>query len=219
MVHILHIDTSGATGLVMISADGQPLALKYNETERDHAGTINHMITAVVEESGLQLTDIKAVAICSGPGSYTGLRIGMATAKGLAYALDIPLISHHKLRLLADLEDKSKLQSYLVLLPARTGEYFVLNKADYEQDRIPVHMTTDAINEIILRTNNISIFGKVEADIPLSDATDYIASDAVIPQLWSILAFKSWKENKFENIANLEPLYIKSVFIQKSKKV
>lgn len=212
MTHILHIDTSGGTGLVMIARDGQPVKILYNQTERDHAGSINTMIGTVLAETGLSLTDINAIAICSGPGSYTGLRIGMATAKGLAYALNLPIIAHNKLELLTDLREIDEPKQYMVVLPARDGEYFVLSRAD---ELTPVHMTTEDVNKLILTTDDINLFGYVGTDIKLSTATDYIANDAVIPDLWAILGFNDYLRNKFKNIASLEPMYIKEVFIHK----
>lgn len=212
MIHILHIDTSGTTGLVMIARDGQPVKILYNQAERDHAGTINTMIDTALAETGLSLQDIHAIAICSGPGSYTGLRIGMATAKGLAYALDLPVIAHNKLELLADLQAIKKPRQYMVVLPARDGEYFVLSSAG---DATPVHMITEDVNKSIWAIDDISIFGQIGTDIKLPPATDYIANGSVIPGLWAILGFNDYLNNEFKNVASLEPMYIKSVFIHK----
>jgi len=217
MIHILHIDTSANIGLVMISRDGEPLVLKYNETERDHAGTINYMVEAVLTEAGLSLTDLAAVAVCSGPGSYTGLRIGMATAKGYCYALGIPIILHNKLELLVKQDVILSKIKYMSILPARKDEYFVLinNIADFPVE--PLHKTVEEINEIIAAHKNLNIFGKVEPDIILYNELLYSAIDSVIPELWAILAKNNLEENRFENIATIEPLYVKSVFIQKKK--
>lgn len=217
MIHILHIDTSGSIGLIMISRDGQPLALKYNETERDHAGTINQMVDAVLQESGCALQDLDAIAVCSGPGSYTGLRIGMSTAKGLCYALDIPMLQHNKLELLVSPEVSSSKTRYISILPARKDEYFVLLNEVGATFAKPVHMTVDEINDFIKVNKNWPVFGKIESNIILDDESLYNAIDSVRPELWSILAKNNFEENRFENIATVEPLYVKSVFIQKKK--
>lgn len=217
MIHILHIDTSGANGLVMISRDGQPLVLKYNETERDHAGAINHMVEAVLHESGLSLSSLDAVAVCSGPGSYTGLRIGMSTAKGFCYALDIPLMLHNKLELLVSPEARFSKTRYMSILPARKNEYFVLLHDPGQPVAQPVHMTVEEINDLIKTGGNQPVFGQIEPDIILDDKSLFSAIDSVRPELWSILVKNNFEENRFENIATVEPLYVKSVFIQKKK--
>src|ERR1035437_1453422 len=101
MQYLLHIDTSTDTGVVALNCDGVILAYKVNEEARNHASTINIMIEKLLAGVKISLSDLDGIVVCAGPGSYTGLRIGLATAKGLCYALNVPLILDNKLTLLA----------------------------------------------------------------------------------------------------------------------
>lgn len=90
---ILHIETATDICSVALSQGDQQLSLAESGPERSHAALLNPFIRKVFEETGKELASIDAVAISKGPGSYTGLRIGVSTAKGIAYALEKPLIA------------------------------------------------------------------------------------------------------------------------------
>ena len=90
---ILHIETATDICSVALSEGENLLALRESGAERNHATLLNRFIRECVEEAGRELKDLNAVAVSKGPGSYTGLRIGVSTAKGLAYALQVPLLS------------------------------------------------------------------------------------------------------------------------------
>ncbi len=90
---ILNIDTSTSTCSVALASNGQLLAVREVKNTRDHASIITVLIAELFEITGKKVTDIDAIAVCKGPGSFTGLRIGVSAAKGLCYAIDKPLIS------------------------------------------------------------------------------------------------------------------------------
>src|SRR6476661_7599128 len=126
MAYILHIDTSSNTGIAMLAKDGVPVSTRLHDNSREHAAVINGMVAEVLTEAGVVLNDIAAVAVCNGPGSYTGLRIGLATAKGYCYAAGKPLLLNNRLQLMIE---EAKAQSagagtYVALIPARNGEYY-----------------------------------------------------------------------------------------------
>ncbi len=98
---VLNIDTATATALVCLAKDGKPLRSLANTAQKDHASFLQVAIQQLVNDTGIALKDIDAVAVTAGPGSYTGLRVGMASAKGLCYALDKPLITLSTLAVLA----------------------------------------------------------------------------------------------------------------------
>lgn len=89
---ILAVDSSGLTATVAVYADGVILASQSVNNKKTHSQTLLPMIKEMMEHSGLELSDIDAVAIAEGPGSFTGLRIGAATVKGLCLALNKPVI-------------------------------------------------------------------------------------------------------------------------------
>jgi len=93
MALLLCIDTSTTHASVALVRDEEVLCIKVNQQQKDHASFLQPAIKEIMFESKLNLTDVKAIAVTSGPGSYTGLRVGFSSAKGLCYALQIPLIA------------------------------------------------------------------------------------------------------------------------------
>lgn len=98
---ILNIDTSGPGALLSIARDGVLLASRNSESQKDHAAFLQPAIAGMITELALDIKALTAIAISAGPGSYTGLRVGMASAKGLCYALGIPLININSLEIMA----------------------------------------------------------------------------------------------------------------------
>jgi len=101
MALILNIDTATEYASLALSNEGNTLSVKKNKEIKDHASWIHHAIRELLEECRFSLSELQAIAITEGPGSYTGLRVGMATAKGLCYVLDIPLIVENTLKVMA----------------------------------------------------------------------------------------------------------------------
>ena len=98
---ILNIDTATEEGGVCITVDGNTVAIRVSSEQKDHAAWVQPAIQDVLKEAGYTMRDINAVAVTAGPGSYTGLRVGMATAKGICYALQLPLITEITLKVMA----------------------------------------------------------------------------------------------------------------------
>ncbi len=93
MAFLLCIDTSTTHASVALSNGEELLCIKINENQKEHASFLQPAIQEMMVEMKLSFSDLQAIAVTSGPGSYTGLRVGFATAKGLCYALQIPLIT------------------------------------------------------------------------------------------------------------------------------
>ncbi len=98
---ILNIDTSTETAGIFLSSDGILLSSAHNNRQNDQAAWIHTAIDKLIRDAGYQMKDLKAVAVVAGPGSYTGLRVGMASAKGICYALEVPMITENTLELMA----------------------------------------------------------------------------------------------------------------------
>lgn len=98
---ILNIDTATENAGICLAANGAPVATMVNRDQKDHASWIQPAIASLMREAGYRMDQLEAVAVTAGPGSYTGLRVGMATAKGLCYALHIPLITESTLKVIA----------------------------------------------------------------------------------------------------------------------
>src|SRR5579871_450355 len=98
---ILNIDTSMTTAGVCLSNEGKVLAMAESQDQKHHSSWLHPAVAELLGKTNLRMADLAAVAVTEGPGSYTGLRVGMAAAKGFCYALDIPLIAEDTLRTMA----------------------------------------------------------------------------------------------------------------------
>jgi tRNA threonylcarbamoyladenosine biosynthesis protein TsaB len=103
---LLHIDTAGEKAMVAISQNGVLKAIQENEVFQTHASFLQVAIQTLVAETAIPLNSIDAIAVTMGPGSYTGLRVGLSSAKGIAYALNKPIIGLSTLALLANAASK-----------------------------------------------------------------------------------------------------------------
>ena len=101
MALIVNIDTATETAHVSIAEDGKILHSLINDVQKDHAAFLQPALEQLIKNTGIGFSDIDAVAFTAGPGSYTGLRVGMASAKGLCYALNKPLIAISTLKVMA----------------------------------------------------------------------------------------------------------------------
>src|ERR1700751_4291526 len=98
---ILSIDTGTEEAGICLARNEHTLGLLRNNEQKDHAAWLHVAIKQLMENTGIGLQDLNAVACSAGPGSYTGLRVGMAAAKGLCYTLKIPLITENSLKIMA----------------------------------------------------------------------------------------------------------------------
>jgi tRNA threonylcarbamoyladenosine biosynthesis protein TsaB len=99
---ILNIDTATDQAIVSLSKDGSVVDTLENNAQKDHAAWIQMAINTLLQKQGYTMQQLQAIAVTAGPGSYTGLRVGMATAKGLCFALQIPLITINTLQVMAN---------------------------------------------------------------------------------------------------------------------
>jgi tRNA threonylcarbamoyladenosine biosynthesis protein TsaB len=226
MVHILHIDTSGDTGLVALAADGTVLHTRKNTDTRNHAATINIMIDELMHDAGMVLKDIDAVAVCAGPGSYTGLRIGMATAKALCYVLDKPLIAANKLDLLAFEQYHEHLSAYdfyVAVLMARDKEYFICSHNDkFDTVVAPAHVMEEQLPVLETWKGRLRVAGNVNENILralIGNDIEMVNAGIVDEKSWAIYAFQQYNCNETVNLSTAEPFYLKQVFTHKSNKI
>lgn len=217
MAYILHIDTSSAIGAIALAYNGDLKQSFVLEDARQQAAVINTGIEQTCSGEGVSLQELSAIAVVSGPGSYTGLRIGLATAKALCYALDIPLIMQDKLTLISgflEREYDKKYDYYGAALSAREGEfYFTLNEI-----QPPCHITSENLALIL---KNLDGSACICCDTEAMQKTKSIALtayDGINLKYWCAMAYIAFGTGIFTAISNAEPLYLKQVFIQQSKK-
>ena len=134
MAMILHIETTTHVCSVALTRDGQLLNERENKEGRSHASLLSYFIWQISDEEQIAPADFDAVSISEGPGSYTGLRIGVSTAKGLCYGADIPLIAVNTLQSLTQgffyrIKEKKKNPErnaiYIPMLDARRMEVYL----------------------------------------------------------------------------------------------
>src|SRR5689334_17213900 len=99
---ILSIDTATDQASVTLSSNDSVIGTLQNDSQKDHAAWIQMAINTLLQKYGYTMQQLEAIAVTAGPGSYTGLRVGMATAKGLCFALQIPLITINTLQVMAN---------------------------------------------------------------------------------------------------------------------
>ena len=142
MSFILNIDTAVEAASVCLADDGKPLAIRSNPQTKDSAAWLHNAIKDVLGEKNLGLSQVHAIAISEGPGSYTGLRVGMATAKGICYALNIPLITVNTLQMMAAAAQGGDANLLCPMIDARRMEVFT---AVFDQQLNEIQPSTNLI--------------------------------------------------------------------------
>lgn len=211
---ILHIDTSGPVGLVMLAIDGRPVSHKSSDAERDHAGKVNILVAEVLATAGCRLADLDAIAVCNGPGSYTGLRIGLATAKGYCYALDKRLILHNRLVLMLQeiaANEEHSTGNILAIIPARSGEYYMAAVGNYQSPA--KHITAQGLLEETRGQQGFRVIGQYGNDLSAMPIERYQEHSVLNIEIWAAETYKSFQANQFADVAYAEPEYLKAAYI------
>jgi len=224
MAWILNIESSTHVCSVCLAKDGEVKGLKESKEDKSHATLLTVFIEELLRENKLSGTDLDAVAVSKGPGSYTGLRIGVSAAKGLAYGSGIPLIGIDTLEALAfdaagriQYMDTLKDIRDLLLCPmidARRMEvYMAMYTPQLEPYRkVEATVVQEGGFDHILKDFTILFFGngadKCKQVIQHSNARFL---DHVVPSAKNMvhLSGKSFSEKKFEDVAYFEPFYLK----------
>ena len=232
MALILSIETGTDICSVALANDGELMALRESDEGRDHAKKVALFVDELLRETGVQPSDLDAIAVGKGPGSYTGLRIGVSFAKGMCYALNIPLIAIGSLDALTevaredydagilDIEEEEWAKAKLCpLVDARRMEVYAEvfdNEGKALTDVAAEVVTEDSFKE--WRKDKFVIFGNGAKKCTelLSDAifVDIAPSARGIVRL----AEESFKAQKFEDLAYFEPFYLKEFLVIPSKK-
>lgn len=218
MTLILHLETSTKACSVALSKDGSLIALKESlSDEFSHSENLTVFIQTVIKEAGIELKDLSAISVASGPGSYTGLRIGVSTGKGLCYSLDKPLIAIDSLISLAVIaKEKHPSSNLCAMIDARRKEvYCAIYSADLSQVK-PI--TADILDEhSYLEFEPFIYFGdgaeKMQEDWQGRNCTADIELHASAKGQIS-LALEKFKAQQFEDVAYFEPYYLKD-FVSK----
>jgi tRNA threonylcarbamoyladenosine biosynthesis protein TsaB len=217
---ILTIDTATSSASVSLSFEGKLLGQKVNGQSVDHAAWLHVAARELLQSQHYHYTlqDLSAVATVAGPGSYTGLRVGMSAAKGFCYALQIPLISLNTLKIMADAtnQDISSSQLLCPMLDARRMEVFAaLYDASLHEliPPSPIILEKDSFS-VWLNKHEIVFFGtgsnKWQA---LTIHPNAIFADwFYTPADLSRVSYKAFLANAFSDLAYAEPFYLKDFY-------
>lgn len=213
MTYILHIETSTKVCSVALSKNGELVQLKeINEDGYVHGEMITLFIQEVITLEQITMNQLAAVSVASGPGSYTGLRIGVSTAKGLCYALGIPLIAIDSLFCLQQIaQQKYPNQSVLAMIDARRMEVFsTLFDAN---GNIVKPLSADVLeDDSYLDYEPFVVVGDGAAKMKESWISRTITIDALLlsSALGQVqLAYTKFNKQEFEDVAYFEPFYLK----------
>lgn len=225
---ILHIETSTNVCSIAISENGKCLFSKSNADGMNHAALLSVFIAEALEVLKSTVKKLDAIAVSSGPGSYTGLRIGVSTAKGLCYGFEIPLIAVSTLEVLTaqalKLVDNKDNVLFCPMIDARRMEVYA---AFYNGNgEIKREIAADIIDENsyteFLKHQPVYFFGngaeKCKTTLTHPNA---LFLDNLIPLAENMIGFaeKAFMENNFVDVAYFEPFYLKEFQTTTPKKL
>ncbi|WP_308991393.1 tRNA (adenosine(37)-N6)-threonylcarbamoyltransferase complex dimerization subunit type 1 TsaB [Mariniflexile litorale] len=222
MAIILNIETATTNCSVSLSKSGETLILKEdNSKSYSHAENLHVFINVILKEAGITSKDLDAVAISKGPGSYTGLRIGVSAAKGLCFALDIPLISVPTLEALAHQVDCNDGVIVAMLDARRLEVYAALFNSNYDEIRETEAEILDenAYTEYLNKSKVYFVGNGVEKTKGLINHPNAIFIEDKLPSAseMGVLAYNKYKISDFEDVAYFEPYYLKDFVALKPK--
>jgi len=224
MATILNIETSTEVCSVSVSENGSTLFSRESMEGLKHSELLTVFIQELFNQNGLKMSKLDAIAVSKGPGSYTGLRIGVSVAKGLCYALDLPLLAIGSLDVLAsqatqNIKEYVSFRDYdnILLCPMIDARRMEVYTSLYDLDCRPVRPVTaeiivaDSFSEF-LKTNPVLFFGngaKKCSSLIIHHHAIFKGPAKTSARFMQIPAEKRFEEKAFENVAYFEPFYLK----------
>jgi tRNA threonylcarbamoyladenosine biosynthesis protein TsaB len=225
MATILNIETATPLCSVALALDGKVLARRETLEDKSHAARLTAFMEEILKETGMHIKDLDAIAIGKGPGSFTGLRIGVSAAKGLCYGSGLPLIAVGTLSILfMQALDRAQTQAWFQegldnmlfcpMIDARRMEVFtcLFNATGKEEESVSAKIIGPETFVELLSTSSIVFFGSGmdKCRDVLSHPNAYFIHD-VYPHTDSlaVLSEECYQKKRFENLAYFEPFYLK----------
>jgi len=213
LAYILNIETSTTNCSVAIFNDLNLIEFaEVNTGDYSHSKSLHVFIDSILKKSKISPKDLSAISVSKGPGSYTGLRIGVASAKGLCFALDIPLISIETLKILSQ-----NLLNKGIVIPCLDARRMEVYSAVFDIDNKMIRETrAEIINENsfeeYLNKNQVYFIGNANEKLKkiiTNKNAEFIDNYFPSARQMGLLSFNKFKNNKFENLDNFEPFYLK----------
>ena len=221
MATILNIETSTKNCSVSIAKDGIQLCLvEENEESFAHGEKLNQFIDWCIDGAEITLNDLDAICVSKGPGSYTGLRIGVSSAKGFAFGLNLPLLAINSLQILAEMQINKGFDLIIPMIDARRMEVYT---AQFDTNG---NQLTDTEAKVIDETSFEELKGKkiVFVGDGAEKCQEVLAHlDATFVQIFPSAKYmceqaeKRFEEKQFEDVAYFEPYYLKDFVAGKKK--
>ncbi|MCF6332507.1 MAG: tRNA (adenosine(37)-N6)-threonylcarbamoyltransferase complex dimerization subunit type 1 TsaB [Draconibacterium sp.] len=221
MATILNIETSTEVCSVAISKNGQLLFKEETSEGLSHSELLTVFIEDLLSENNFKLSDLDAVAVSKGPGSYTGLRIGVSVAKGLCYGLDIPLLSVNSLEIMGIYAIRHLTQYpnenalFCPMIDARRMEVYtaLYNSKGKEIKPVSAEIIDGGFLSEYLNGSKILFFGngaeKCKTQITHPNAV-FEGPEKTSAQFMQNLTEIKYNKREFENVAYFEPFYLKN---------
>jgi tRNA threonylcarbamoyladenosine biosynthesis protein TsaB len=227
MALILCIETATEICSVAIAKNGETITLVEDTQGNNHASQLHILVAKALEQSNLQFSDLQAVAVSKGPGSYTGLRVGVSAAKGYCFALQIPLIAINTLQSLANgFWQKNPNYSGLVcsMIDARRMEVYCALFNQTLHEVLPTQakiIDEESFIEQLIQ-NQITFIGNGAAKCQNTITSVQAKFDISVrcnASYLSHLAQEAFNQNTFEDVAYFEPYYLKDFIGTVAKKL
>ena len=225
---IICLESATSTCSVALCDKGNVISLKESETGRSHASLLTVFIDELLKEAGLKIADLQAVAVSKGPGSYTGLRIGVSVAKGIAYGASIPLIGIDTTfslfsGFISSKEGLAASDLFCPLIDARRMEVYYsiydINSNIVKSIRAEI-MDKNSFSDIAV-TSRIFFFGDGTGKCSKVIKRRNVVFDEdfrISASYMSRPAYEAFEEHRFEDVAYFEPFYLKDFIATKPVK-
>ncbi len=224
MKYLLCIDAAVGNCSVALSGNGKPIDLKISDQKFKTAEIINLLVEDILLKNKIKLSDLSAIAITEGPGSYTGLRIVTSTAKGLCYGLQIPLITISTFNAMVEgiktKYEKNNFDFYVPLINSRKDEVYISIFDGYNKEILsptPYSLSSGIPNELISISNkSIIFFGdgvqKIEPYTVDLNNSHLLKNFYYSAEDISVISYKKYTNQEFSDLAYFEPNYLKPAF-------
>ncbi len=224
---LLHIDTATEYASVCLSKNGISIGFAENTDQKNHGSFLQPAIQNIFKIVDFSITEIDAICVSNGPGSYTGLRVGLASAKGLCYALNKPLIAINTLEVIANATIENLLKNETIesstlfcpLIDARRMEVFT---AIYNQSLTNIELPSAKILDEntftdILKQHKIVFCGSGSEKLKtvLQHSSAIFSSIQHNASHLINIAEKQFVKNNYASLAYIEPYYLKDFFVPK----
>jgi len=220
---LLNIDTATEHAGICLSNDQEILALTESAEQKNHAAFVQPAIEAMMRQTGIALKDIDAVAVTAGPGSYTGLRVGLSSAKGICFALQKPLILVNTLEVMAQalISDEPELAAasttlFCPMIDARRMEVFTaLYNTQLQEQQGPHALVLEPGSfDTLLEKHRVIFSGSGHQKLQkiLSHPHAIFAGVQHTAGHLATRALIAYNSNRFADLAYSEPIYTKEFF-------